>query len=351
MTMFMPPIQRKKKVEEKYNPDTFRVISDNAESDHTKYRALPYRASFEPHSPLQNSTQFNSWGRNDISLPLRSTRVLPQPLPDYRRHNPQSRSCGFLDKNVRLLCEPVCNVHTTEVQYEEGKWWPARANPGNLIVPPYAEDTQYRIDYNYRRGENPKGCGRHTANINREPALGAIPVNLLKERDGSQRLYKEGLSFEHQYNSRKDPNYPIRGKRHGAFVWDRMDPLSQKKFIDYYRRLEEEERRAQEAGEEGPLKTCSAPVIRSSNHKDFTPKKKPVYVFKRRGSNILKWEDCQNAVPSTPHTNVSVENKRKDQKVTHSLDKLTASNLPDFIEHNTTDTKETKPEYSQDLTE
>jgi len=37
-------------------------------------------------------------------------------------------------------------------------------------------------------------------------------VNLLPNCDLSKRFWKEGVSFEHQYNSRLDPSYPPRGK-------------------------------------------------------------------------------------------------------------------------------------------
>lgn len=40
----------------------------------------------------------------------------------------------------------------------------------------------------------------------------SVPVNFLRPKDGSQRFYKEKVSYEHMYNSRLDPNYPIRGK-------------------------------------------------------------------------------------------------------------------------------------------
>lgn len=241
----MPPIQRKKKVNEKYNPDSFRVISEDAVSDHPKYRPLPYRASFEPRTPTPKASQpkqSNQQPQPSLLKPLKTTRVLPQILPDHRANKPQTKSCGFLDKNVMFLNEPICNVYTHAVQKDEGKWWPSRPNPGELAVPPFARDTHYRNDFEYRQGDRPEGSGRHTSHIDREPALGTVPVNYLREKDGSQRFYKEGMSYEHMYNCRTDTGYPIRGKRHGAFVWSRMDPLSQKKFIDYYQRLEEQER-------------------------------------------------------------------------------------------------------------
>lgn len=39
-----------------------------------------------------------------------------------------------------------------------------------------------------------------------------MPVNFLRPKSGKQRLFKENISYEHQYNSRNNPNYPVRGK-------------------------------------------------------------------------------------------------------------------------------------------
>ena len=98
-----------------FSPDTFRVMSEDAVSDHPKYKPLPYRASFEPRTPTPKAKAADKDPLPDIlpidSLrPLKSTRVLPQSLLDYRAHRPQAKACGFLDRNVRFLNEPVCNV-------------------------------------------------------------------------------------------------------------------------------------------------------------------------------------------------------------------------------------------------
>jgi hypothetical protein len=39
-----------------------------------------------------------------------------------------------------------------------------------------------------------------------------VPVNFLRAKDGQPRIYQEQISFEHQYNSRIDPNYQMRNK-------------------------------------------------------------------------------------------------------------------------------------------
>ena len=101
-----------------FSPDSFRVISEDATSDHPKYKPLTYRASFEPRTPTPKVAQQNNnssaeqFEVNPIEniRPLKNTRVLPQILPDHRKHRPQPNSCGFLDRNVASLMEPICNV-------------------------------------------------------------------------------------------------------------------------------------------------------------------------------------------------------------------------------------------------
>lgn len=48
--------------------------------------------------------------------------------------------------------------------------------------------------------------------------VSAVPVNFLTKRDGTQRIFQEKKSFEHDYNSRKDTNYPVRGKV-SVLIW------------------------------------------------------------------------------------------------------------------------------------
>jgi len=293
MTVFMPPIQRKKKVVEKYSPDSFRVISELAVSDHPKFNPRHYTASFEPRTPTPKASQFNNnaFCEAPLGKVIKNTRVLPQILPDYRQHKPQTKSCHFLDKNVKFFNEPICHVYTAGVGEDRDRWWPARANPGTLAVPPYTEDTHYRKDYNYRRGERPFGSGRHAANVNREAARGVVPVNHLREKDGSQRFYKEGLSYEHIYNCRDDANYPIRGKRQGAFVWNRMDPLSQKKFVEYYQRLEQQEQTSPSQADQA--QGTAAVVVRSSNNSNAATPKRNSASSVTSGKSVMSAQVCE----------------------------------------------------------
>ncbi|CAH1792566.1 unnamed protein product [Owenia fusiformis] len=214
MSVYMPPIDRKKPVDNKYEPDTFRVISMDAELDNRPEVVSHYMKCFEK-SPY-------------IGGPVAETR----PREDHRLNNPHPTSCGFLRSNVKLLMDPVCDVHTITTQHEQDSWWPHRESQSKLKVPDHTLDTTARKDFQYR-GDGKPQASKH-CNPEKNAALGGVPVNFMRERDGKQRFIKEGISYEHQYNSRLDPQYPIRGKRHGSFVWSQMSEDKVKDLLHHY---------------------------------------------------------------------------------------------------------------------
>ncbi|KAK3591550.1 hypothetical protein CHS0354_041594 [Potamilus streckersoni] len=230
MAIYMPPISRKKRVPGRYNPDTFRVISTEAEEHYQPFETSP--------------PSCQEWKKSASGLQLpdiynRNTQVFPKSVPDYRANRPHPSSCGFLRHNVRLLNEPVCSVFTESTNAEQAQWWPSWVSSEPLQKPPHTLDTIYREDYHREKSMDQHGSLRHTANPNTEPAHGIVPVNFLRPRDDSQQLIQENISYEHMYNCRNDQNYPIRSKRHGALVWKRMRPDMAQKFIEHNQRLSE----------------------------------------------------------------------------------------------------------------
>ncbi|KAK3092228.1 hypothetical protein FSP39_000052 [Pinctada imbricata] len=233
MTLYMPPLQKKKRVPSRYNPDSFRVISQDAETTHPKYNPVP---DYRPPTPERE--------RTGVILPdiyNRNTQVMPKTQPDFRANKPHPGSCGFLRHNVRGLNEPICSVFTRDTHVEQNQWWPSRTSNDPLDEPPKTKDTTYRGDFMKDEYGDLHRTTRHESNLNREAALGAVPVNFLRNKDGSQRVYKETKSYEHDYNCRSATNYPIRGRRVGSFVYDEMNPKTTKKFIDQHSRLLDQE--------------------------------------------------------------------------------------------------------------
>ena len=81
-------------------------------------------------------------------------------------------------------------------------------------------DSTSRSDYaqtsSSQRKQTRFGCNPNKSKV----AMGIVPECsapvLLHSADHKN---SEKISYEHQYNSRLDPNEPVRGRRHGCFVW------------------------------------------------------------------------------------------------------------------------------------
>lgn len=147
-----------------FSPDSFRVISDEAEKTRERFSGNP---NYRPPSPERY--------QKGISLPdiySRNTQVLPKAVPDFRANNPHPRSCGFLRHDVRLLNEPICSVYTSHTHNEQNQWWPSRTSDEPLRVPDKTKDTVYRSDYMKDHNEPLHRTTRHESNTNRESALG-----------------------------------------------------------------------------------------------------------------------------------------------------------------------------------
>jgi len=213
--LFMAPMARKKRVTQKYSPNSYRVISSNAESF-----PLPPKPTDDWY---RVKSDFNILGQT-------ANQPTPRSSKDHRHNRPNPNAVGFLRQDVRLLNEPVCNVFTSSTRDEQHSWWPSRVSEDPLHKPAHTLDTTMRQDFQYKDGV--KGSARHTFNPNSNAVRGAVPVNNLREADGSQRVWKEAISYEHQYNSRAEPSYPIRAKRHGSFVWDQLSKADLAKLLN-----------------------------------------------------------------------------------------------------------------------
>lgn len=132
-----------------------------------------------------------------------------------RKNKPQPTSATFLRQNPRFTCEPICHVSTTIKETAEfHPWWPNELPEKKAKVPKYSLESTSRFDY--QKINQQKVTGRYTSNsLITESATGIVP----SPKTPKQTRFSEKISYEHQYNSRLDPNEPIRGKRHGSFVW------------------------------------------------------------------------------------------------------------------------------------
>lgn len=172
--------------------NTFQVFGDFNENVHTN--GTSYSSHFVRHNVPPNEQRILSAGR---------------------KNKPQPTSATFLRQNPRFTCEPICHVSTAMKETQElHPWWPKELPEKIAKKPKYSLESTSRLDY--QKINSQKVFGRYTANLNiTESATGIVPGS----KTNKNLRFAEKISYEHQYNSRLDPNEPVRGKRHGSFVW------------------------------------------------------------------------------------------------------------------------------------
>lgn len=180
-----------------YSHDTSRVFAD------LQVNYSPGKTSYDAHyighailSPQQNVTS----GPNNKPHPTNVT---------------------FLRQNPRFICEPICYVKTTvdsPVKYPS--WWPEELPEKSSKVPQKSFDSTARSDYRPPPFP-PERLTTYSSNLAMQVApvaSGILPQAVRKTGSKTSKVV-EKISYEHQFNSRLDPSQPIRGRRHGSFIW------------------------------------------------------------------------------------------------------------------------------------
>lgn len=176
--------------------------------------------------------------------------IVPAQAIEERNRPHAGRSANFLRDNAHMLNEPVNRISSKNVnKTEEKRWWEwdvkqeeidsypnwknraKRSQSSSVARDPNSNgasefQTTYQKDHGYVKSivqsggirvlnENQGGANRHSYNPNNSQAIGIVPVNDLNSFTKSnepQRVFVDKMSFEHEYDSRKDGNYPNRGK-------------------------------------------------------------------------------------------------------------------------------------------
>ncbi|KAK3705154.1 hypothetical protein QZH41_003761 [Actinostola sp. cb2023] len=204
-SIYLPPIARKKKVDGWPRQDTSRVFSD-----------------FQVN--LKQETK-SSYGSHFVRHNVPPT--LQRAASPTRKNKPQPTTVTFLRQNPRFVCEPICHVDTLESQEEIfHTWWPNETLQRPVTKPQYSLNSTSRADY-----KNFSLCSPRSASFSRQEVSSTSKpqgaVGILPGYAPSQVAphISEKISYEHQFNSRLDPSHPIRGKRHGCFVWKVSTPV------------------------------------------------------------------------------------------------------------------------------
>ncbi|XP_075056843.1 ciliary microtubule inner protein 6 [Mixophyes fleayi] len=185
---------RKKKVPNRFLPNTYRLFNENL---------IDVRLD-----------------ENKISRPAlfkKSSNPPPHPRSPSRNNMPHPINIKFIQGNVRFLNEPITFTSTANTNNKQVEWWPCDQQSSSLHKPSYDRVTTQRNDFcnlAYSGRQTRHGCNPYKA-----PLHGIVPLASPRSRNRLPKLLQEEISFLHQYDSRLTPNEPIRGKRHGSFVW------------------------------------------------------------------------------------------------------------------------------------
>uniref|UniRef100_A0A8C8TRG4 RIKEN cDNA 4930505A04 gene n=2 Tax=Peromyscus maniculatus bairdii TaxID=230844 RepID=A0A8C8TRG4_PERMB len=126
----------------------------------------------------------------------------------------------FINTNARTYNEPVPYIEN-KGPVKQRKWWLHSESGEPVSQPSYDTKSTQRSDF-----QKP-ACPlvlpvKH--NRMRKPSCGIVPLTCLSSSAEHEKKFVEYISFIHQYDSRKTPNEPIRGKRYGTFVQREIKP-------------------------------------------------------------------------------------------------------------------------------
>ncbi|XP_041911181.1 uncharacterized protein C2orf73 homolog [Arvicola amphibius] len=126
----------------------------------------------------------------------------------------------FINTNARTYNEPVPYIDS-KGPAKQRKWWFHSEVKEPVSQPPYDTKSTQRSDFQMPACQLVLPV-RHSRM--RKPSCGIVPLTCLDSSGEQENNFIEYISFIHQYDSRKSPNEPIRGKRHGTFVQREIKP-------------------------------------------------------------------------------------------------------------------------------
>lgn len=149
-------------------------------------------------------------------------RLSTQQNMTYGPNNkPHPTNVTFLRQNPRFICEPICYVKTAvDSPVTHPSWWPDELPEKTTKVPQHSFDSTARSDYRPPPFPHER-LTRHSSNLATQAtsaATGIVSQGVHKTGSKASKVV-EKISYEHQFNSRLDPSQPIRGRRHGSFIW------------------------------------------------------------------------------------------------------------------------------------
>nr|XP_006122177.2 uncharacterized protein C2orf73 homolog isoform X1 [Pelodiscus sinensis] len=143
-------------------------------------------------------------------------------LPEWR-NNPQPHYAKLINTNVRFLNEPIYYMETEGTMAKQHHWWPRGEPCVHHYSPTYDRQSTQRNDFQKPTCTLSSPI-KYSSKL--QPSCGIVPLATPRTSTSLPKILQERTSFIHEYDARKSPNEPIRGKRHGAFVWTEIKPVS-----------------------------------------------------------------------------------------------------------------------------
>ncbi|XP_040589155.1 uncharacterized protein C2orf73 homolog [Mesocricetus auratus] len=126
----------------------------------------------------------------------------------------------FINTNARTYNEPVPYIDH-KGPAKQRKWWLHSEAPVSVSQPSYDTKSTQRSDF--QKPACPLVLPVKYSRL-QKPTCGIVPLTCLSSSGEHEDNFVEYISFIHQYDARKTPNEPIRGKRHGTFVQRAIKP-------------------------------------------------------------------------------------------------------------------------------
>ncbi|NP_001093864.1 uncharacterized protein C2orf73 homolog [Mus musculus] len=134
----------------------------------------------------------------------------PKPCVDRRRVN----YAKFIHTNARTYNEPVPYIDNKGPE-KQRKWWFHNEAPKHVSQPSYDTKSVQRSDF--QKPACPLVLPVKHSRM-QKPSCGIVPLTSLDVSGEHENNFVEYISFIHQYDARRTPNEPIKGKKHGTFV-------------------------------------------------------------------------------------------------------------------------------------
>ena len=225
-------LSTKKKVDNAYTPNSYRIFQDEitdknvinrASSSQTSSRSKLLSINSQNQLPLGNNKPENYWGGDqkisDLGLQSLPGFIPSHPKEPTRRNCPHPPSANFLRSNVAILNDAIPSIRTNNVDINK-KWWQHQSHGDGL------QNHRKKSIENLRKSklDFTKLPEIQKAALNARRQLSKPPTSdwILRHNTLDDRRFRERISYRHGYNRRFSRHEPIRGKLPGNFVWEEL---------------------------------------------------------------------------------------------------------------------------------